>query len=113
MALEKIVKYAKIASTNKINLATYTIVGTVVGLAIADGKINSMDIITLLGSGIATAFATVSSVEGYKFVKKICEEHGFTGYIISHKHLRRNAKIYAAESGRTEEFALALKQYQR
>ncbi|MBD3350180.1 MAG: hypothetical protein GF364_01685 [Candidatus Lokiarchaeota archaeon] len=114
MVLEKIVKFAKVASTNRLVPATYALAGTGAGLALVDGRISSMDIASLLMTGTIAAIGTASSVieqKIYRDVERICENYGFTEDVMRNKSLRRKAKIYAADSGRMDEFTLALKQY--
>jgi len=116
MALEKIVKYAKVASTNRFIPATYALAGTAAGLILADGRIsNPMEIASLLMAGVGlTIITTVSAQEQriYRDVERICEERGFVEGVMRNKNLRRKAKIYAADSERMDEFTFALEQYQ-
>ncbi|MDP3026463.1 MAG: hypothetical protein Q8N63_02055 [Nanoarchaeota archaeon] len=111
MALEKIAKYAKTILTDKVTIATYALAGTSTGLIIFDGKINPMDVITLLIAGIGTAFATAGSAVSYQNVEEICERDGFTERIMKDKNRRREARIYARYNRRIDEFDIASKRY--
>lgn len=114
MILEKIVKYVKVAATNRLIPAGYALAGTSVGCALADGRISSVDIDSLSIAGTAAAILTLSFImeqRVYKNVEIICENDGFTKNVIRDKQLRRKAKIYATESGRMNDFEFALNLY--
>lgn len=113
--LEKIVKYVKIAFTNRFIPLGYGVAGISLGSIFADGKINSRDKYSLLIGGFATLISLTASEDEhrkYKNIEQICKNEGFIEKIMKDKDYRRKAKIYAAESGRMNEFAEALKRYE-
>lgn len=111
MALEKIIKYAKVVSTNRFIPLTYVAGGIAIGATFVDEGTTNTEISSLLISGVSLAGVTaVSFIEYrlYRDVVRFCEKHGFREITMKNKPLRRKAKIYASESGRMEEFELAL-----
>lgn len=114
--LEKIVKYVKIAFTNRIITLGYGVAGISLIAILSDGKINSRDKYSLLIGGLATLISLTASEDEhriYKNIEQICANHGFIGKIMENKNYRRKAEIYAAENGRLDEFQEALKRYER
>jgi hypothetical protein len=115
MVLENIVKFVKVASTNRLIPATYLLSSTASVLTLVDGRINSMDTASLLLAGTAVTIGTASAVieqMTYRDVERMCENYGFSKELMREKIFRRKAKIYSDYSGRIDEFKLALKQDQ-
>ncbi|MAG78893.1 hypothetical protein CMI40_00775 [Candidatus Pacearchaeota archaeon] len=115
MVLEKIIKHAKIASTNRLIPVLYTVAAGEVGMALADGKVNSILDSTLLVCGIGAGIAAraISAIEQgtYKTVERTCKDYGFTYNIMKNISLRRKASIYATENEKADDFQAALEKY--
>ena len=114
MVLEKIIKFTKIATTNRGLYAVPLLAGMGIAIALADGKIDEDDTGALVLAGATLAIgAAAARREQYEFnvITKYCEKYGFDQWFLQNPVNRRKVKIYAAESGRMDQFEQAIKEY--
>lgn len=114
MVLEKIIKFTKIATTNRGLYAVPLVFGVGIAGALADGKVDENDTVTLAFAGATLTIAAIAARKeqyAYNRIAKYCEQHGFTVSMMLDPVDRRKVKIYAEESGRLDQFENALKEY--
>ncbi|MDP3698385.1 MAG: hypothetical protein Q8R47_02250 [Nanoarchaeota archaeon] len=114
MVLEKIIRFAKIATTNTELYVVPLVAGIGIASALADGKVDENDIIPFVFTGVTLAIGAVAArKEQYEFnrIASYCEQYGFDQWFLRNPVDRRKVKIYAEESGRLNQFEQALKEY--
>lgn len=114
MVLEKLIRSAKIAATNRGLYAVPLVAGIFIAAPLADGKVDRDDALILASAAAVLAIGALGikkELFEYKVISKYCERYGFDKGIMLNQVDRRKAKFYAAESGRTNEFEQALKDY--
>ena len=114
MVLEKIIRFTKIATTNTGLYVVPLVAGIGIAGALADGKIDEDDTVALVFAGATLAMgAAVTRKEQYEFnvITKYCEQYGFDQWFLQNPVDRRKVKIYAAETGRMDQFEQALTEH--
>lgn len=117
MILEKLIRSAKIVTTNTGFYALPVVAGMWIAGSLVDGKIDKNDIPFLAGTGVLLAIAAVvtrKELYAYDRISDYCKQYGFDPWVLNHWNNPtdlRKAKLYATESGRMDQFEQAMREY--